>query len=381
MINAVNVLGIYFYCYCMLPALEIFTKIFTKDITMSASFGTAVAAFSLLILHPSLVHAFNCESNTTHTAWATKLSTAVYRRELSSSPSLQASQVCEYELHSEAEQAALQYLKHNIMPFDLGKVETLGFSSGDSSDDVDGLSSGIVGPSVTMALAAKQNYTWTNALPKQVFYEYVLNYANTNEARTNWRPLLAAVVEPLVQKYRAESASDVVKILNTHLWTELAPEHSDSIVFVSGQTPLIYDPMSVIAFGYASCTGLAILFVNALRAAGVAARVSGTPAWHNERNDGNHNWVEVYNSDAVDGEWLFMEPSPKQATIDTLERNPCDRWFCHSDRFPGTNVYAARLDQKASFGMVYPLPWEWNCTDVPGVDRTQYYAEVCSKCK
>jgi transglutaminase-like putative cysteine protease len=349
----------------------------TKISTMSAFFVAAVATISLLSLPLLPVDAYLCEGNTTHIAWGMETSIERKKRELSSSSSLLKENVCEYELHNEAEQAALKYLRRNVMAFDLLKLETLGFASGDSSEDIDGLSSGIVGPSVTMALAAKQNYTWTNALPKKVFYEYVLNYANTNEARTNWRPLLASVVEPLLKTHQAESASDVVKILNTHIWTELAPKHSDSIDFVSGQTPLIYDPMSVIAFGYASCTGLAILFVNTLRAAGVAARVVGTPAWHDNREDGNHNWVEVYDNN---GEWKFMEPSPKQATIDTLERDPCKRWFCQKDRFPGTPVYAARLDQASSYGVAYPLAWEWNCTTVPGVDRTAYYADVCSKC-
>ena len=71
----------------------------------------------------------------------------------------------------------------------------------------------------------------------------------------------------------------------------------------------------------------------------------------------------------------------KQATIDTLERDPCERWFCHKDRFGDglTPVYAARLDQKKAITH-YPLAWEWNSTDVPGIDRTEYYTKICSKC-
>jgi len=339
---------------------------------MTISFWFAAVISLVSTLAPQISAA--CQTNDTHIAWAVEPATLTLaeteRRALNSDAA------CSYELQNKAEHAALQYLRYNVMVFDLAKLETFGFGPGDGSD-VDGLSSGIVGPTVELALQSKKNYTWTDALPKSIFYEYVLNYANTNEARTNWRPLLTDVVQPLLQQYRPQTASDVVKILNTHLWTLLAPKHSDSIVFVGGQTPLIYDPISVIAFGYASCTGLAILFVNALRAAGVAARVVGTPAWMGDRNQGNHNWVEVFH----DGAWYFMEPSPKQATIDTLERDPCERWFCHKDRFGDglTPVYAARLDQKKAITH-YPLAWEWNSTDVPGIDRTEYYTKICSKC-
>ena len=50
------------------------------------------------------------------------------------------------------------------------------------------------------------------------------------------------------------------------------------------RTPHIYDPMSTLLYGYASCTGVSILFVDALRTIGIPARVVGTPAWHGVRN-------------------------------------------------------------------------------------------------
>lgn len=262
------------------------------------------------------------------------------------------------------------------MPFDKPNMETLGFVS-DEDVDVDGLDSGLVGPTVKLALDAKVQYPWTDALPQDIFYEYVLNYANVNEARSNWRPLLHGVVEPMLNESSATTIPEAVRVINTKLWKALARRDDECIVFQSGQTPLIFDPMSVIAFGYASCTGLAILFVNALRAAGIPARLVGTPAWKRRREEGNHNWVEVM---AEDGRWYFLEPSPAQETVDTLERDPCERWFCQADRFPGAEVYAARLDRSKA-DTHYPMAWEWNSTDVPGENRTDYYVEVCSKCK
>ena len=63
-----------------------------------------------------------------------------------------------------------------------------------------------------------------------------------------------------------------------------------------------------LASGLASCSGLSILLVNACRAAGVPARVVGTPMWSNER--GNHTWVEVWDK----GDWHYIgaaEPDDK----------------------------------------------------------------------
>jgi len=39
----------------------------------------------------------------------------------------------------------------------------------------------------------------------------------------------------------------------------------------------------------ASCTGLSILLVDALRSVGIPARFAGTAAWHDDR--GNHSWT------------------------------------------------------------------------------------------
>jgi Transglutaminase-like superfamily len=305
-----------------------------------------------------------CRSNSTHVAWRCSPQEAVERSLVDCG--------CWHQTRQEAERDCLRYLHDNIMPFDVPNMESMGFDP--SGKDVDGLSNGMVGPTITLALDVKCQYEWTDSLPKSVFYEYVLNYANANEARSNWRSLLQKVVEPMVNT--STSIPEVVKTVNTHLWKALARRDNECIVFESGQTPLIYDPMSVIAFGYASCTGLAILFIDALRSSGVPARLVGTPAWWRDREKGNHNWVEVW----WDNEWYFMEPSAAQDTVDTLDRDPCDRWFCNSQCFPGTEVYAARLDRTKA-DTHYPMAWEWNSTDVPGENRTDYYVQICSKCK
>ena len=291
------------------------------------------------------------------------------------------------------------------MPFDEPFTETMGFPIGDDSTDADGLGNGLVEGTILLALDAKVLYKWTDDLPSDIFFEYVLNYANLNEARTNWRPLLVNALKfnesELYQRsliattttsdaVPGEAVQDVTlnvtsvtTWVNTNLWTRLGRE-GEPIYFKSSQTPLIFDPMSIIAFGYASCTGTSILFCNALRAVGVPARVAGTPAWYGNRTQGNHNWVEVYvpndRNDFGGGEWKFLEPSPALPNVDTLDSNPCDRWFCDPSRYPASKVYAARLWTPAASSVCFLLAWEWDCNDVPAVDRTEYYARICGSC-
>lgn len=101
--------------------------------------------------------------------------------------------------------------------------------------------------------------------------------------------------------------------------------------------------------------------------------------------NGNHNWVEVY--DPSVGHWKFLEPSPALDNVDNLDKNPCSRWFCQSSRYPSSKVYAAKLskrgcphDDEEDPSYYFPLAWEWGCEDVPAVDRTQYYSDICGLC-
>mmetsp|Transcript_43641 Transcript_43641/g.105256 ORF Transcript_43641/g.105256 Transcript_43641/m.105256 type:complete len:356 (-) Transcript_43641:87-1154(-) len=342
--------------------------------------------FSLFATVDATTQLDDCRSNATHIVWKqqttpTMATMPTFGRRRSQTTILTTPQTngkCVVQSRKQAEQECLKYLQDTIMPFDVPFFETLGFGNYDNGD-VDGLGNGIVTVSVQLALDAKTIYPWTDSLPKEIFYNYVLNYANLNEARTNWRPLLMETMnftESALWKSGNANLSSVVTWVNTHLWTQLG-HGASPIYFKSGQTPLIFDPMSVIAYGYASCTGTSILFSNALRALGIPSRVAGTPAWYGNASQGNHNWVEVY--DVNGGVWKFLEPSPALAHVDTLEADPCSRWFCNAERYPSTKVYAATLS-KVGVSSYFPLAWEWNCKDIPALDRTQYYADVCGIC-
>ena len=105
--------------------------------------------------------------------------------------------------------------------------------------------------------------------------------------RSDWRRLLFQTLN--MSDDPSKSPGDVAMFVNEHLWRLLNPKKP--IYFKAQQTPLLYDSMSAISFGFASCTGLSILYLDALRSVGVPARLVGTPAWHGKYKDGNHNWV------------------------------------------------------------------------------------------
>lgn len=377
---------------------------------------------SLLALNPdditlasSTTDSLTCRSNSTHIVWKNSFppqlhvhhqkqviqKRSAFAIDTNPTKTTRRSE-CTIQTRKDAEKSCILFLKKNVMPFDEPFLETMGFSHDDDVVDADGLGHGLVEPTVSLALDAKIRYKWTDDLPPDIFFNYVLNYANLNEARTNWRPLLVGALKfnesDLYQKSLTSPTTTTVTTkskgsnlnitsvttwVNKHLWTRLARREDQPIYFKSSQTPLIFDPMSTISFGYASCTGTSILFSNALRAVGVPARVAGTAAWYGNRTEGNHNWVEVFvpksDKDGV-GEWKFLEPSPALPHVDTLDKDPRDRWFCDPTRFPASKVFAATLSNARASGGYFPLAWELNCHDVPAVDRTDYYATVCGSC-
>jgi len=340
------------------------------------------------------------------------------------------------ETPDQARVALQSYLYDNIMPYDIPIARTLGFPSPpadaltiisqriaravafDSSavvdpvtpaktNKVDGLSDGILNSTLYYSLQAKALYPWTDLIPKSIYMEYVVPYAIVNEPRVDHRPLLFDKLHDPLSKYIRSPTDDAtktkdaqisdmknaVKIINTRLWSLLGKRdrggHSQPIVFVAGQTPRIYDPLSVVAYGHSSCTGLAVLLIAALRAVGIPCRMAGTPAWHGKVDDGNHSWVEVYvpsNDDKGKGQWMFLEPSPgikeavtETADADDLDRDPKKRWFCTPDHFDGkTKVYATKF-AKGDDSQHYPMAWSDPEIDVgvPGEDRTAYYMSVC----
>ncbi len=272
------------------------------------------------------------------------------------------------EPFASAKKDALKWLRKNAPPADVRNAATLFGTPG----GVDGLDAGVAAVAANATLTAKMRWPWAWGVPRDIFRDYVLPYASANEPRTHWHGLLAKAVEPiLVALPRHASISDVAEAINSEFWQNVG-----GVKFHSGQTPLIFDPVSTVAFGYASCTGVSTTYIAALRVAGVPARLVGTPAWLGDPAKGNHNWIELWDG----ASWRFWEGRPAGGG-ETLA-NPCDKWFCKAARFPvngSTRVYAARFDRRANQS-IYPLAWDPSNLDTPGVDRTDAYVQMCSNC-
>ncbi|KAL7476691.1 hypothetical protein ACHAW6_002538 [Cyclotella cf. meneghiniana] len=341
---------------------------------------------------------------------------------------------CVYQTMDDARTAMSNYLWKNIMPYDIPRAISLGFdpsvatppSSNVGTDIaaaeklesmqsssrllkkslqtqpcVDGLSDGILNQTLYYSLLAKSMYPWADVIPKDIYMEYVVPFAIANEPRTDYRQLvfeslresLKTWERPMIYQSQIIEEDDihrtikeVVKLINTRLWSILGRPNKP-IVFQAGLTPRIYDPLSVIAYGHSSCTGLAVLLISALRSVGIAARLAGTPAWYGDDEKGNHSWVEVYVPGEDGGTWIFLEPSPgiaegdeDTANADDLDRNPCKRWFCKSDRFNGSTHVFATLYTRSEPSVFYPMAWGVGDKGVIGLDRSEYYNSLCGAC-
>merc|ERR1712094_126682 len=109
--------------------------------------------------------------------------------------------------------------------------------------------------------------------------------------------------------------------------------------------------------------------------------MGGTPAWHGKVDDGNHNWVELWlgpGHGLANEDWTFIEGAPAGPgeKLDT----PCDKWFCNPQHFNGaTKAFAAQFN-KHSNSTIYPMAWDLQNRQVPGVDPSSYYNTLCRAC-
>lgn len=273
---------------------------------------------------------------------------------------------------------AMTFLGNNLPNFDEINRISLGFQEQNTeyvvaTENFDRVAS----YGVNSSLITRTQYKWAALVDKEMFFEFVTPYGSVNEGRSNWRELMVSATSSILSSSSDNmSIPDAVALINENLWKAGVLGTSDvEIVFKSSQTPLIYDPMSVVAFGYGSCTGVSIVLIDALRSAGIPARLAGTPAWNGVKENGNHNWVEVFSD--VTHQWEFIEAQPAGAGESLSD--PCDKWFCTPSNFAnGTEVYAARWVQ--SDRIRYPMAWDMQNEAIPGIDRTEYYQEVCNKC-
>ena len=220
--------------------------------------------------------------------------------------------------------------------------------------DLTSLSADYLLENTDLACRALAEAPWAERIPRDVFLNDVLPYASINERRDRWRKDFREKCLPLVQGARTPGEAAV--LLNQKIYGVFNVRYSTK------RKKADQSPYESIESGLATCSGLAVLLIDACRAVGVPARFCGTPLWSDR--SGNHSWVEVW-----DDGWHFTGAAePAGDALDSV-------WF-------GDRAAAARRDDPlhaiyaTSFRRTpqhFPLVWAMDDRDVSAVNVTDRY--------
>ena len=209
---------------------------------------------------------------------------------------------------------------------------------------------------VTYALRARAEFPWAQALPDSVFLNDVLPYAVVDEVRYSWRRDFYERFAP-----RVKGCTDIRAALDTV--NRILPS-AVGVEYNTLREKTNQSPSESMRQGMASCTGLSILLVDALRSVGIPARFAGTASWHDDR--GNHSWTEV----RLDDGWHFTEFYQPSA----LDR----AWFLADagQAVPGERKYAIYAVSFRPTGDWFPMVWNEESRDIHAEDVSQSYRDV-----
>ncbi len=222
--------------------------------------------------------------------------------------------------------------------------------------DLTSLSGAFLVDNVRLAYQVREEVSWGTMIPEEIFLNDVLPYSSVNERRDNWRSEFYKRFLKMAQE--SGSMEKAVKRLNEEVFAQL------HVQFHSVKRPKPdQSPYETIRAGYASCTGLSILLVAALRSVGIPSRLAGIPLWPDQ--SGNHTWVEVW-----DNGWHYIgaaEPGVYDETWFTKKvqaMDPANRGF---------RIYAVSF-QKTS--LKFPCIWNPKISYVSAVDVTPAYQKT-----
>ena len=131
--------------------------------------------------------------------------------------------------------------------------------------DLQSLTAAYLLENVRLAHEARAEANWT--ISDELFFNDVLPYAVASETRDPWR---ADFLKRFQQRVAAcESSGAAALILNNEVFNEL------NVHYNTGRKRPDQSPAESIAQGRATCTGLSIILIDACRAVGVPARMTG----------------------------------------------------------------------------------------------------------
>jgi transglutaminase-like putative cysteine protease len=209
-----------------------------------------------------------------------------------------------------------------------------------------------------LALGARNRFPWAKAVPERMFLNDVLPYASLDEPRELWRAEFYKMAGEIVSD--CKSATEAAQTLNRDLFKRI------NVHYNTGRKRNNQGPLASIDEGKATCTGLAIILVDACRAVGVPARIAGVPEWSDKK--GNHTWVEIW-----DGDWFFTG-------ADEYDAKGLNRGWFNNDAArtarsadPLNQVYASSWRRT---GQYFPLAWEPGSREVHAVNVSGRYAAL-----
>ena len=167
-------------------------------------------------------------------------------------------------------------------------------------DDLKNVSPSYVGDMIRLAYTGRKGTEWGPKVPREVFLDAVLPYASVTEPRESMRAEFQKKYLPVAAK--AKTPGEAALAINRILFTDY------KVTYNTRRLRTDQSAKETIKQGMATCTGLSIMLVDALRAVGVPSRLAGIAAWPGR--GGNHTWVEVWDN----GRWHFVgaaEPDDK----------------------------------------------------------------------
>lgn len=221
--------------------------------------------------------------------------------------------------------------------------------------DRDTMSLELLRENVHYACLARKEYPWTKSLPDSVFLNEVLPYAVVDEVRDSWRADFYERFAPCVAG--CTTLREAFEVVNRNLRDRVQVDYN-TLREKTNQSPA-----ESMRQHMASCTGLSVLLVDALRAVGVPARFAGTAVWHDNR--GNHSWTEVW----LDGEWRFAEYY--YAGLD-------EAWFLPDagKASPDDRAHAIYAVSFRPTGDWFPMVWSESSREVHAVNVSQRYVDL-----
>ena len=222
------------------------------------------------------------------------------------------------------------------------------------NEDLKTLSAEFLISNCELAYQARRSTIWGEKISDEVFYNYVLPYANLNEKVEDWRLDFYNKFYPMVKDL--ESAYEAVVVLNHKIYEELG------VIYSTSRPKADQSPYESIDAGMASCTGLSILLIDVCRSVGIPARFVGTPSWYN--NSGNHSWIEAW-----DDGWHFT------GAAEPTDQKLNESWFqdLASEAIQGNNKYGVFAATWEETDIHFPMDWLPEVKIYNAIDVTQRY--------